>query len=103
MREVFEWGLVQTDPNFANYMYQPESGRIVLLDFGSTIRFRAAFMENYRRICLALIDDVLEMSRIEAWRVELIERAWDPSASSIRNNWLYLAVRSARAGAPVLI
>ncbi len=34
-REVFEWGLVQTDPNFANYLYEHETGRIQLLDFGA--------------------------------------------------------------------
>ena len=28
LREVFDWGLVQTDPNFANYLYQTGSGRI---------------------------------------------------------------------------
>ena len=36
LREVFEWGLVQTDPNFANYRYQPQSGIIQLMDFGAT-------------------------------------------------------------------
>jgi predicted unusual protein kinase regulating ubiquinone biosynthesis (AarF/ABC1/UbiB family) len=36
LRELFEFGLMQTDPNFANYRYQPKSGRIVLLDFGAT-------------------------------------------------------------------
>ena len=34
-REVFDWGLVQTDPNFANYLYEHETGRIQLLDFGA--------------------------------------------------------------------
>ncbi len=34
-REVFEWGVAQTDPNFANYLYTP-SGIINLLDFGAT-------------------------------------------------------------------
>ncbi|MGD1990559.1 MAG: AarF/UbiB family protein, partial [Chromatiales bacterium] len=34
-KEVFDWGLVQTDPNFANYLYVKESGRIQLLDFGA--------------------------------------------------------------------
>jgi predicted unusual protein kinase regulating ubiquinone biosynthesis (AarF/ABC1/UbiB family) len=33
--ELFIFGFMQTDPNFANYRYQPESGRIVLLDFGA--------------------------------------------------------------------
>ena len=32
-RELFEFRVMQTDPNFANYLYQPQSGRVVLLDF----------------------------------------------------------------------
>ena len=34
-REVFDWGLVQTDPNFANYRYHRDTGRLQLLDFGA--------------------------------------------------------------------
>ena len=59
-RELFEFRMMQTDPNFANYLYRPEDGTIVLLDFGSTIRFEPAFTENYRRICVALIDDDID-------------------------------------------
>jgi predicted unusual protein kinase regulating ubiquinone biosynthesis (AarF/ABC1/UbiB family) len=36
MREVFEFQLIQSDPNFANFRWQPDSDRIVLLDFGAT-------------------------------------------------------------------
>lgn len=36
LREVLEWGLVQTDPNFANYRYDRSNDRIQLLDFGAT-------------------------------------------------------------------
>jgi len=36
LREIFEFGLVQTDPNFANYRHDPETDRIALLDFGAT-------------------------------------------------------------------
>ena len=39
MREVFDWGIVQTDPNFANYLYQPATRRIQLLDFGAARRY----------------------------------------------------------------
>ncbi|NJC34714.1 putative unusual protein kinase regulating ubiquinone biosynthesis (AarF/ABC1/UbiB family) [Sphingomonas jejuensis] len=35
LRELFAFGVMQTDPNFANYRWQPDSGRIVLLDFGA--------------------------------------------------------------------
>ena len=34
LRELFAFGLMQTDPNFANYRYNQTSGQIVLLDFG---------------------------------------------------------------------
>lgn len=37
VREVFELRRVQSDPNFANYLYQPDGDRIVLLDFGATL------------------------------------------------------------------
>ncbi|MDO6777083.1 AarF/ABC1/UbiB kinase family protein [Shewanella sp. 3_MG-2023] len=34
--ELFTFKLVQTDPNFANFMYQADPDKIVLLDFGAT-------------------------------------------------------------------
>ncbi|MCE2572223.1 ABC1 kinase family protein [Motilimonas eburnea] len=35
-QELFEFRLMQTDPNFANYVYQADTGKIGLLDFGAT-------------------------------------------------------------------
>jgi hypothetical protein len=55
-RELFEFRVMQTDPNFANYLWQPESGKVVLLDFGATTRFPAAFVDHYARITRAVID-----------------------------------------------
>lgn len=34
--ELFAFGVMQTDPNFANYRWQPDTRRLVLLDFGAT-------------------------------------------------------------------
>lgn len=36
LRELFDWGLVQTDPNFANYQVEPGSGALLLFDFGAS-------------------------------------------------------------------
>lgn len=58
-RELFEFRVMQTDPNFANYLVQP-GGRVVLLDFGSTRAFTPAFVANYARITRAAIDGDLE-------------------------------------------
>jgi predicted unusual protein kinase regulating ubiquinone biosynthesis (AarF/ABC1/UbiB family) len=50
LRELLEFGLMQTDPNFANYRYQPDSGRLVLLDFGATRAVGAETADGYRRL-----------------------------------------------------
>ncbi|MFT4520844.1 MAG: putative unusual protein kinase regulating ubiquinone biosynthesis (AarF/ABC1/UbiB family) [Halioglobus sp.] len=56
MRELFELKMAQTDPNFANYQYRPETGEIVLLDFGATRRFKASFVNNYKKLVAAGIE-----------------------------------------------
>ena len=35
VREFFEMGLVQTDPNFGNYLFDASTGKVALLDFGA--------------------------------------------------------------------
>lgn len=47
LRELFEFGVMQTDPNFANYRHDPETGCIVLLDFGATRDVAAGIAEGY--------------------------------------------------------
>ena len=68
-RELFEFRVMQTDPNFANYLYQPASGRVVLLDFGATKRFGAAFVANFARITRAVIDGDRDAVAREAIRI----------------------------------
>jgi predicted unusual protein kinase regulating ubiquinone biosynthesis (AarF/ABC1/UbiB family) len=55
-RELFEFRFMQTDPNFANYLFQPETGKIVLLDFGSVREFSHDFVAHYARISRAIVD-----------------------------------------------
>lgn len=55
-RELFEFGFMQTDPNFANYVLLGD-GRIGLLDFGAATDFSAEFVERYRRITRAIVAD----------------------------------------------
>ncbi len=62
LRELFEFGLVQTDPNFGNYLYDEGSGRITLLDFGATRSVSPELVAGYRRLARAVIaDDRAEM------------------------------------------
>ena len=65
-RELFEFRVMQTDPNFANYLFLPEGGRIGLLDFGATQAFDASFVAHYARITRAVIDGDFEGIHREA-------------------------------------
>jgi predicted unusual protein kinase regulating ubiquinone biosynthesis (AarF/ABC1/UbiB family) len=53
LRELFSFGFIQTDPNFANYRWQAETGRIVLLDFGAARAVPDATRAPYRRLMQA--------------------------------------------------
>ena len=53
LRELFDFATMQTDPNFANYRWQPSSGALVLLDFGATRAVPADTANDYRRLIVA--------------------------------------------------
>lgn len=49
-REIFEFRLIQTDPNFANYQYDSQTKQLVLLDFGATRAYPESIVEGYREL-----------------------------------------------------
>lgn len=49
-KEFFEWGFVQTDPNYGNFLIQPNPLKLVVLDFGATLRYDEEFRSSYRRL-----------------------------------------------------
>ncbi len=50
-KEFFEWGFVQTDPNYANFLIQEDPAtrapKLVLLDFGAALRYPPEFRQSY--------------------------------------------------------
>jgi len=74
LRELFEFKLMQTDPNFANYKYNEETGQLVLLDFGASREITDALSCEYRKlmeICLSgdvdnIMTHIAEMGLIPA-------------------------------------
>ena len=52
-KELFDFQLVQTDPNFANYQYDQDTQKIVLLDFGATRTYTSQMAEGYRQLMQA--------------------------------------------------
>ncbi|MCA0936590.1 AarF/ABC1/UbiB kinase family protein [Vibrio alginolyticus] len=55
-RELFEFKMVQTDPNFANYLYLEETKQIGLLDFGATREYSERFSSGYRLAFSSIIN-----------------------------------------------
>ncbi len=49
-REIFEFQLIQTDPNFANYRYNTSTRQLILLDFGATRAYPKAIVDGYRQL-----------------------------------------------------
>ena len=65
LRELFDEGLMQSDPNFANYRYDPETGQIILLDFGATCALNPDVVAQYRALLAAgLRDDQTALEQI---------------------------------------
>ena len=50
LSELLAFGLMQTDPNFANYRFDAQAGRIVLLDFGATRALSPETTARYRQM-----------------------------------------------------
>lgn len=65
LSELFRFGLSQTDPNPANYQVEPETGRLVLLDFGATRGVEPGVSLLYREAFLGIMDrDQLRLEEV---------------------------------------
>lgn len=59
-KEMFEFKLIQTDPNFANFHYQTETQKIVLFDFGATREISTELSSAYLALFKAGSDNSRE-------------------------------------------
>ena len=53
MQELFVWRLMQTDPNWGNFLYDVGTRRTTLIDFGATREYPKDFVDGYLRIVWA--------------------------------------------------
>ncbi len=67
LRELFEFGAMQTDPNLANYGFDADTGRIVLLDFGAVQPIAPDLAADFRGLAQAALSGETEEAR-EAMR-----------------------------------
>lgn len=83
LTEFFDWGLLQTDPNFGNYRFRigkrAEDDRIVLLDFGATRRFSRSFIDAYGGIVAGAVLRDRARTLKGAVEIGLMQRAFPDS------------------------
>jgi aarF domain-containing kinase len=72
VREFFDMRLVQTDPNFGNYLFDASSGRIALLDFGATEEVTPTRVAQLRELARALQSGDSPRLKIAALQAGLI-------------------------------
>ncbi|EFW16916.1 hypothetical protein D8B26_000707 [Coccidioides posadasii str. Silveira] len=61
LREICEFRYMQTDPNWTNFLYNAQTNRLELLDFGASRAYPASFIITYIRILLAASRNDREM------------------------------------------
>ncbi len=78
LREVFDWGEIQTDPNFGNYrirIAEDEGGvdQIVLLDFGAVQRYEQAFLQPLKDMIIGAYENDLAKVQRAAIALDFIK------------------------------
>jgi len=53
LNELFVFRFMQTDPNWSNFLYNPSTNQIFLIDFGASRLYKKAFVDEYLRMVYA--------------------------------------------------
>lgn len=83
LAEVFEFGYMQTDPNWSNFYYDPQTDIISLLDFGASREYSREFVDKYMKVIKAaaeqdrqgIVDSSLEIGFLTGYESKLFEQA----------------------------
>lgn len=93
--EFFDWGLVQTDPNWGNFLVDVKDGKIniCLLDFGATRRYSRDFVLNYIRLLDLTAQKDSQALRKQAIDFGLIDARESEEAFSALEKMLQTAIK----------
>ncbi len=93
-KEIFVWGMVQTDPHLGNYKIRLNnsedeslSDQLVLFDFGAVRNYEANFMEPYHRMVKsALVNDLPKLKQA-ARELNFLKEQDDPELTQLFENF----------------
>ncbi|XP_050489347.1 atypical kinase COQ8B, mitochondrial isoform X1 [Bombus huntii] len=83
LKELFVFRYMQTDPNWSNFFYNPNTRQLILLDFGACRGYEKSFMDKYIEIIYAASEGdrnkILNLSRemgfLTGYESKLMEEA----------------------------
>ncbi|MFO8125862.1 ABC1 kinase family protein [Yoonia sp.] len=100
LRELFVEGVMQTDPNFANYRYDKASCQIILLDFGATRVLDSEIVRQYRQLLAAGLSDEQDAMRTIAEEIGFIAHDTAPQHRQTIIDMMLMAFAALRKDGP---
>ena len=100
LRELFVFGVMQTDPNLANYRYDPKSGRVVLLDFGAVQPVTPKLAANFCNLARVALDGGADETRAAMLQIGYYGPATAPHHQALIQSMFEVAMSALRQDAP---
>ena len=100
LREIFVFGAMQTDPNWANYRYCPQSDRIVLLDFGAVQTIAPSLAADFRALAQVALDGEPKSTRDAMLRIGYFGPTTAPHHQTLIQSMFDLAMGPLRQATP---
>lgn len=100
LRELFVFGMMQTDPNLANYRHDPKTGRIVLLDFGAVQPIAPELVADFRALARVALEGGADETRAAMLRIGYFGPATAPHHRELIQSMFDLAMTPLRQSGP---
>lgn len=75
LNELFVFGCIQSDPNFANYLFIPDTKQIVLLDFGACRKIPETIALHYRDMALGMLEQNIKGIENAMYKLKLMHKS----------------------------
>jgi predicted unusual protein kinase regulating ubiquinone biosynthesis (AarF/ABC1/UbiB family) len=100
LRELFVFGAMQTDPNLANYRYDPKTGRIVLLDFGAVQPIAPDLAADFRALARVALDGGAKTTRDAMLQIGYFGPSTAPHHQALIQSMFEVAMAPLRQNTP---
>jgi aarF domain-containing kinase len=69
MKELFEFRMMQTDPNWSNFLWNEQTQQVELIDFGATRSYSKEFIDKWMHVLQAAVAE--DREGCVKWSLEL--------------------------------